>query len=400
VEGAVRIVQTRGLLRERAAGKKLFGGYNTPMVRPLREVFRGDSKNPANTGILASDGRVFALCEGGRPYELRPEDLTTVDEVDFDGAVARTFNPHPHRVAARKTTYSIGLRRGKATILDLYALADDSRAVHNVGSLQVPGLMMAHDFAVTERHIIVMVPPMRLRVLPLLMRRKGFVDCLEWQYEHGTELLVIPIEDPAHPIKITVEGCLIEHFANAWERGGELVFDGITYPDMGTLDRFVMSLGRGTARGSFNNSLTRFVLDLRAKSACTEVILREPIELPQVAPAVFATENRYVYVVGYRSPRASGSGLWDSVIKLDVRSGAVERFTPGAGQHPSEPLFVPRDGATAEDDGYILTQVLDATTGQSREVVLDARRLSDGPIASAYFPGVVPVRIHGAFAPA
>ncbi|MGD0525929.1 MAG: carotenoid oxygenase family protein, partial [Polyangiaceae bacterium] len=40
--GAMRLVRTTGLEREERAGKRLFGGYGTPLVRPIRELFLDD----------------------------------------------------------------------------------------------------------------------------------------------------------------------------------------------------------------------------------------------------------------------------------------------------------------------------------------------------------------------
>jgi all-trans-8'-apo-beta-carotenal 15,15'-oxygenase len=340
---------------------------------------------------------VFALCEGGKPFELHPADLTTLGERDLMGSVVMTFNPHPHRVPAHAATYSIGTRRGREPALDVYKLPDHG-APQRIGTVPTPRLAMAHDFAVTQRHIVVVVPPFRLQMLPFLLRRRGFVDCLEWDASRGADLLIIPIAEPSAAFRVTVDACFVEHFANAWEEDGQLVVDCVRYPDFQTLDRFVLALGHGDVRGSFGNTLARYTVDLRTRRARTEMLMREPHELPQVAPATVGSRSRFVYLVGYANARASGIGLWDSILKVDTVSGAIERFTPGSGSHPFEPLFVPRAGGTGEDDGYLLVHVADAANGRSYETVLDARRISDGPIARLEFPDPLPVRLHGAFA--
>src|SRR5689334_10673522 len=40
--GAVKLVRTPWLARQERAGRVLFGGYNTPYKRPVREIFLGD----------------------------------------------------------------------------------------------------------------------------------------------------------------------------------------------------------------------------------------------------------------------------------------------------------------------------------------------------------------------
>jgi carotenoid cleavage dioxygenase-like enzyme len=62
-----------------------------------------------------------------------------------------------------------------------------------------------------------------------------------------------------------------------------------------------------------------------------------------------------------------------------------------------EPIFVPAPSPTAEDDGVLLSVVLDAPTERSYLLVLDARSLSE--LARAYAPHVVPFGFHGQFYP-
>lgn len=43
-----------------------------------------------------------------------------------------------------------------------------------------------------------------------------------------------------------------------------------------------------------------------------------------------------------------------------------------------EPIFVPRPGGTAEDDGWVMSLVYDADEQRTRLAILDARNLSGG----------------------
>lgn len=63
----------------------------------------------------------------------------------------------------------------------------------------------------------------------------------------------------------------------------------------------------------------------------------------------------------------------------------------------NEPLFVPRPNAAAEDDGWVLAAVHDAAAGQGRLVILDARRLADGPVATIHLQHFLPAGLHGSF---
>ncbi len=54
-----------------------------------------------------------------------------------------------------------------------------------------------------------------------------------------------------------------------------------------------------------------------------------------------------------------------------------------------------KPGATAEDDGWLLLLVLDPAVPASRLVVLDARDITAGPIASIKLPLFLPFGLHG-----
>ena len=82
------------------------------------------------------------------------------------------------------------------------------------------------------------------------------------------------------------------------------------------------------------------------------------------------------------------------MIRLDLEGGNTRRFEQ-PGWHANEPLFVQAPGTTEEDEGVVITIVLDATSGKSRVVVLDAQSLE--LIAHAELPQRVPFYFHGQF---
>jgi carotenoid cleavage dioxygenase-like enzyme len=66
------------------------------------------------------------------------------------------------------------------------------------------------------------------------------------------------------------------------------------------------------------------------------------------------------------------------------------------GVYPGEPVFVPRPGAKGEDDGVLLSVVLDGRHRRSGLLVLDARNMEE--IARASVPHHIPFGFHGLYA--
>ena len=63
-----------------------------------------------------------------------------------------------------------------------------------------------------------------------------------------------------------------------------------------------------------------------------------------------------------------------------------------------ETVFVPAEGGTDEDDGYLMTFVYDADTGASQFMGFDAKTMDPDPIGSVDLPRI-PFGFHGNWIP-
>ena len=73
------------------------------------------------------------------------------------------------------------------------------------------------------------------------------------------------------------------------------------------------------------------------------------------------------------------------------------KFWKAPGYTPSEPIFVPRPDGQSEDDGVVLSVVLDGERGRSMLVILDATDMKE--VARAEMETVYPIGFHGVFTP-
>jgi carotenoid cleavage dioxygenase-like enzyme len=83
----------------------------------------------------------------------------------------------------------------------------------------------------------------------------------------------------------------------------------------------------------------------------------------------------------------------------DVRNARTEVHDFGPGCATLEPIFVPRAGATEEDDGYVISYVFNAARNASEVVILSAQDFSGAPLAVVELPVCVPVGFHGVWIP-
>ncbi|NQX93384.1 MAG: carotenoid oxygenase family protein [Erythrobacter sp.] len=63
-------------------------------------------------------------------------------------------------------------------------------------------------------------------------------------------------------------------------------------------------------------------------------------------------------------------------------------------------MGVPRDEDAGEGEGYLLAVASDVAEGTSKVAILDAQRVSQGPLAEIALPQRMPYTFHGSWLPA
>jgi beta,beta-carotene 9',10'-dioxygenase len=117
------------------------------------------------------------------------------------------------------------------------------------------------------------------------------------------------------------------------------------------------------------------------------------LELPRID---YRARNGRPYTYAYGAS-TGGAPFLRRLVKLDVTDGST-RVWEEPGAWAGEPVFVPRPGRDhdgGEDDGVVLSVVLEAEAGRSALLVLDARSFEE--IARAEAPQRIPFGFHGQF---
>ncbi|KAJ6012498.1 hypothetical protein N7499_011831 [Penicillium canescens] len=152
---------------------------------------------------------------------------------------------------------------------------------------------------------------------------------------------------------------------------------------------------------SFRTSVTRFRLlrvpyapetDIKNVSIEWSVCKSLSPELPTMDPKRVTLKHRYVYGVTFRGEAT----LTDGIMKLDCDTQQV-RLWACHGQSPGEPIFVANPEGTSEDDGVLLSVVLDGNRSKSYLLCLDARDFTE--IGRANVDGAVGFGFHGQHVP-
>ena len=388
-----RVLATPKLVRETSAQRRLFSGFATPVdggVRPRRP----DDLNVANTSVLDHHGELLALWEGGSASVLDRETLAWQGfKVWGESLAGLPFTAHP-KVEPDGTLWAFGYGFAPAPALVLYHIAPDGtlRRAHRIG---VGPLGMVHDFVVTSRHLVIVIPPLVFEPAP---GGEVLLDAFVWRPALGSRVLVVDKDDFDARRWYQLPAGFGFHHGNGWEdASGAIRFDHCVASDATLVTETMRVIMRGELKRAAPELYTRFTLhpDGRAEVDGTG----EEAEFPRIAPAVAGRRNRYVYTVGASSSEPAGWRL-RRVVKRDQEAGTSDTFDYGPGVIAEEHVFVPRRVPRYEDDGWLIGPHLDYRRGLSGIAVFDARHVAGGPLARAWLDYPLPLALHGHFSPA
>jgi carotenoid cleavage dioxygenase-like enzyme len=247
-----------------------------------------------------------------------------------------------------------------------------------------------HSFGLTERWLVLAEFPFVVNPLALALSGRPYIENYRWKPELGTRFTLLDRQSGEAVGGFRSDACFAFHHVNAYEQGDQVIVDLCAYEDAGVIeDLYLDRLRQGKPVQS--PQLTRFTLSLSDHSVSRARLSEEEIELPRINYGR-CNERPYRYVWG----NANGPGGWlERIVKVDTHEDSALSWSED-GCFPGEPVFVARPGAEREDDGALLSVVLDAVAETSFLLVLDAADL--GELARAHVPHHIPFGFHGQFA--
>jgi all-trans-8'-apo-beta-carotenal 15,15'-oxygenase len=153
--------------------------------------------------------------------------------------------------------------------------------------------------------------------------------------------------------------------------------------------------GRNAA--SLASSTQSAVLDMRSGRASVEA-LGDAVEFPRIDPRRIGLPARHLLTAGswVSYPGREGS-LFHGIQMRDLQTGKLQRHDYGAHMVVEEHIVVPKPGQSDELDAWLVGTTFDSRRQVTLVNVLDARGVSDGPIAQAALPYALPLGFHGNF---
>ncbi|MDC7806891.1 carotenoid oxygenase family protein [Luteimonas sp BLCC-B24] len=387
-----RMVQTPKFQREQRAGRFNTPAAGTTIAEPVA-IRNNDDANTANTSVVTIGGRLFALYEGGSAFELDPDELATLGPTTWRPDLqALPFSAHPlrDRDGSWWNFGALSLMGGGGLLL--WHIGADARLIDaHVHTLDAPGYL--HAFAQTDRYLVFLMTPFD--------RTAGgsFFESMAFAPQRPCTALVIDKTAPDRVMRrFEVDFAAIYHFGDAFERGSELIVRAAHHDDVEHARSPHRAAMFGHAGAASPAQLAELRLDLRAGRARWHMLGVPGMELPLFDARTAGDRGARLYMPA--TVGEASAPYFNAVQMIDAAADlrAVHRY--GRDILVEEHVFVPRPGSTRPDDGWLVGTLLDPTRDRSGIAVLDAQRIGDGPLATAWLPYAFPLGFHGHFAQA
>ncbi|XP_074596368.1 carotenoid-cleaving dioxygenase, mitochondrial-like [Brevipalpus obovatus] len=414
------------------------------LSRMLSRVVPSDLTDNDISNIYMLNDDLFVATESCNIWKIEAKTLHSLEKINLDKVVGVNLSSsHPLYSKSDGCYYNVGTSFLTGMRYQIYKVPRQS-TVNSAESINafrsstiictIPSswktcFSYVHSFAMSINYIIIIEQPLVVNAFKLATctaKGKSLEECLEWRPEESTKFHIID-KNTGRELKVRYESdaFFFFHVINAYEQDGYIILDMIAYDDVSILEKYhIKRLRRNEWSEKSPPIARRFVFPLETRLSNDESInmvqidgftssahrrgdgavwltweeLAPPgFETPTVNSAYSGLKHRYIY----------GSGTFEkgyfanSVCKVDCEAKTVKKWTDTQHTYPGEAFFVPKPGCISEDDGVILTAVMQGDSDKGHYLgVLDATNMQE--MARAVLPRATcqfPPTIHGIFLP-
>jgi beta,beta-carotene 9',10'-dioxygenase len=388
-----RFLEGRTERAVRREGRIAYPEFASDPCRTLFErvqtLFRGgpDFGDSANINVAKLGEHFLSMTEAPISVEFDPHTLKSAGVPYMPPGNLTTAHPHFDRRDGAMLNLAVKL--GPRNEYRFYRVPAETLTPEVVARIPVKEPGYVHSFGLTEHWYVLAEFPWKVNPLRLALSGRPYAENYRWKPEQGTRfMLVNRLTGEIHK-PLRTDACFAFHHINAYEDGDVLVIDATVYEDASIVDDLYLDRLRNNPPDQ-RTELRRFHVRPTDGTVTYERLIDASIELAQINYAHY-NERPYRYAWGV----GTGGDWIDRIIRADVVDRTwTEWHQPDC--WPGEPVFVSSPGATDEDDGVLLSVVLDGQRNTSFLLVLDAATLSE--LARAQVPHHIPFSFHGRFA--
>jgi carotenoid cleavage dioxygenase-like enzyme len=346
-----------------------------------------------NVNIIPFRNSYIALTETPHHLMLEPKTLKTLYPFIYSDKIEAQFaSAHPHFDPETKEWYGFMINYAHNSDYLIYKRAENSNKREIVATIPVGYPAYIHTFSITKNYFIITEAPLAVSPYDLLMTDKAYIETFSWKPKSGTQFIVIDRATGNIVGRYKTDAFFVLHHINAFEKNNEIIIDLVAYDDHAIITAFNLEKICTNNPKLPISYLRRYIINRANKTVSMKTIYPGSGEMPGINEKYRGKEYEYLYCTMNSTPGT----LADQICKIDVTTGKkIIWQMPHA--YPNEPVFVPAPHQRSEDDGVIISHVLDTNTQQTFIVILDAHNLQE--LARAYICGHIPFTVHSKFIP-
>jgi beta,beta-carotene 9',10'-dioxygenase len=355
------------------------------LLRPIPPI-----TDNTNVNVLPFQEHWLALTESQAQHCIDRDSLGSRGLFTYDDELPRVLlmSAHPQPDPRGGGLLNVGTLFGSTSAWVVFRQSYTGRVREVEGKLPLPRVPYLHSFGATAKHVVLIDHPLAANPLRMLFSNRGYIDHFRWKPERATKLWKLERRAGRFTAYET-EPLFCFHTVATFEDGDDVVLDFLAYDDPQVVHAFRTEQ---LARGAFPAFMPRY-LRARMRPAQREVQLETlsdaRFEFPVIAPA---RERPYQHAWGV-ALEEDASHAWGAQVVHVTPEGSTRFGEPGFTW--GEPVFVARPGASAEDDGVLLTLGHHTERDLSVLAVLDAGTLA--PLARCEVALSLPLGFHGSF---
>ncbi len=397
VSYANKFLESRAYDAAQANGRISYSEFATDPCRSLfgrvATVFSPKLTDSAKVNIARIAQKYMALAETPIQVEFDPETLKSVGVFSYE---PKTFGSmttvHPH--VEGDSAYNMVTRYNAISHYRFYRLKSNAAPeLLAERPSREPGYL--HSFGMSQNYFVLAEFPLVVNPVSLLLWLRPYIENFAWKPRRGASFSVIERRTGRLAGRFQADPFFAFHHVNAVEQGDELLVDLVGYDDASIIQHYYLQrLADPTIELPWG-TLRRYRLPLRKRRGRVqgETLADACMELPRFDyERLNMRPYRYIYAVGVQPGQRQG--FYNQLVKVDAASGKSWAWhEPDC--FPGEGVFVGAPDRQAEDEGVVLSVVLNAAKGTSFLLALDAQTFSER--ARAELPHNVLFGYHGEF---
>ncbi len=348
IQHQAQFIRTAKYVADNAAGKivrQAFGTRTPAMEAPTS----ADALNVANTSVVHHGGRLLALWEGGSAHEVDPMTLHTKGTLRWSEETAGLpFSAHP-RIEPDGTLWNFGVNQVGGGALVIYRIKPDG-VLATASVLPVKDMGMVHDFAVTQNHLVFLIPPLVFQG-ERFQNGQSILGSYAWTPKLGLRVLVLPKVALDQPRWYELPVGMVFHVGNACEEGGVIRLDCMRSATAWSATDGLRDVMCGDYQPQEHTQAMLVELDLATQRA-RQTVMPLVAEFPRVDPRLVGQPYTQVFAAARQSAKHRPG--YDSVARWNVVTGVVDQYHYGDDVHVEEHIFVPHTSTLGkgEAQGY------------------------------------------------